>query len=264
MDLIASHQQGLMDRLDEEVFALTGRPQDFGQRAIVLHHLYDHSGGAHGWALLEARRQLDTDVALVALRKKVGGYWLRRRRRDEATEALEVLALALGEAAQLRCRMAYRAYRMTGTSALEEEASIALPPELALLLGECHARRRAGMPLSAPTREQLCSLSEDATEDGTLGDAWAVMAATVLGKRARKQVRDTVTDADFARAEQRGWAKLEKSVRNDPALPSAFRINPAQHFYALQNDVVAKRLKGWREAADAEGDTVAVAAPIAA
>lgn len=253
-----------MDRLDEEALALTGRPRDFGQRAIVLHHLYDHSGGAHGWALLEARRQLDTAEALKALRKKVGGYWLRRRKRDEAAEALEQLALALGEAAKARCRMAYRAYRMTATSALEEEASVALPPELALLLGECHARRRAGMPLSAPTREQLCNESEGVFDGSELANAWAAMAATVLGKRARKQMQDTVADADFARAEKRGWAKLERSVRNDPALPSAFRINPAQHFYALQNDVVAKRLKGWREAADAEGDTVAIAAPMAA
>lgn len=264
MDLIASHQHGLIERLDEEARALAGRPQDFGQRAIVLHHLYDHSGGVHGWALLEARRQLDTATALGALRKRVGKYWLRRRRRDEAAEALQGLATALGEAAQERCKSAYRAYRMTATSALEEEASMALPPDLALLLGECHARRRAGMLLTAPTRQQLYAQSEEACAGSSLEQAWTTMAATLMGKIARKRLRDDVQATDYARAEKKGWGRLEKSVRYDPALPSAFRINPAQHFYALQNGVAAKKLKLWRDAADADGDTVEVEVAAAA
>nr|WP_294849240.1 hypothetical protein [uncultured Sphingomonas sp.] len=268
MDIIAAHQQGLIERLDEECDALAGRPTDYGQRAVVLHHLYDHSVGAHGWTLLEARRQLDTAAAIAALRKKVGKFWLRRGKRDEAAAALDALSAALGEMAQRRCVAAYRAYRMTATSALEEEASADLPPPLALLLGECHARRRAGVPLTIQTCQQMFSESEAMLADdparSSLEAAWAMIAATSMGKQARRVVRDELTEADFARAEKKGWAKLEKAVRHDPALPTAFHINPAQHFYALQNSVAEKKRKELRDAADADGDTVAIAVAAAA
>ena len=49
MDIIAAHQQGLIEQLEEDVKALAGRLRDHGQRAVVLHHLYDHSRGIHGW-----------------------------------------------------------------------------------------------------------------------------------------------------------------------------------------------------------------------
>lgn len=264
MDIIAAHQHGLIERLDEEAVALAGRPQDYGQRAVVLHHLYDHSVGGHGWALLEARRQLDQAVAIADLRKRVGKFWLSRRKRDLAAEALEQLAEALGLSAQQRCADAYRAYRMTATSAMEEEASSGLPAPLALLLGECHARRRAGMPLSSSTREQLCVESESAYQMVELDTAWADMAATSLGKLARKSLRDSVGPQDFARAEKRGWDKLEKKVRHDPALPAAFRANPAQHFFALQNSLADKKRKELNEAADADGVTVAIVPSLAA
>lgn len=264
MDIIAAHQQGLIERLDEEAAALAGRPQDYGQRAVVLHHLYDHSVGGHGWALLEARRQLDQAVAIADLRKRVGKFWLNRRKRDMAAEALENLEEALGQSARQRCESAYRAYRMTATSAMEEEASNGLPATLALLLGECHARRRAGMPLSVTTREQLYQECEGAGQASDLDKAWAAIAATSLGKIARKKLRDAVEPQDFARAEKKGWAKLEKAIRHDPTLPAAFRANPAQHFFALQNSLAEKKRKELCEAADADGDTVAVARSLAA
>lgn len=264
MDIIAAHQQGLIERLGEEAEALAGRPADFGQRAVVLHHLFDHSVGGHCWALLEARRQLDTAKALADLQKAVSGFWISRTKRDAAAEAIDRLSTALGEAARSRCTRAYIAYRMTATAATEEEASAALSPDLALLLGECHARRRAGMPLSATTRQQLCGESESVDEDDDLASAWAMIATTGLGKAARKQIRDGIAPADFDRAEKKGWDRLEKRVRNDPALPIAFRANPAQHFYALQNGLAEKRRKELREAADADGVTVAIIRPIAA
>ena len=39
MDIIAAHQQGLIEKLAEEAAALAGRPKDFGQRAVVLGRL---------------------------------------------------------------------------------------------------------------------------------------------------------------------------------------------------------------------------------
>ena len=82
MDIIAAHQQGLTEQLEEEVAALAGRARDHGQRAMVLHHLYDHSRGAHAWALAEARRALRIAEGLEALAKRLGRWgWLLARPR---------------------------------------------------------------------------------------------------------------------------------------------------------------------------------------
>ncbi|HEY0629260.1 MAG TPA: hypothetical protein VGD23_08025, partial [Sphingomicrobium sp.] len=77
MSIIAAHQQGLIEQLEEDVRALSGRAGDHVQRAIVLHHLYDHSRGSHEWALAEARRQLRIARALAALDRRIERWgWL--------------------------------------------------------------------------------------------------------------------------------------------------------------------------------------------
>lgn len=262
MDIIAAHQQGLIERLDEECDALGGRAKDFGQRAVVLHHLYDHSVGAHGWALLEARRQLELMGLIAKLTKRAKAIWWSSRRRDTALASVECLATALGEDARRRCVEAYRAYRLTATAALEELAGQRLPPELALMLGECHARRRAGMPLSRISREQLLQTSEDhvAGEGAAITDALSALPEKRLAAIAVKSLRAGVALHDFARAEKKGWSRVERFVREHAALPAGFRANPAQHFYALQHGLAEKKRKEWRNACDAASDTVALAA----
>src|SRR5688572_29438534 len=143
MDIIAAHQQGLIEQLDDEVAALAGRPRDHVQRAIVLHHLYDHSRGGHVWALAEARRALWVARRLAALERRIERWGWLVGRRDEARAALGLLADSLGEAAQRRAAAAYRAYRLTATAALRGAAEDAIQAPLLELLDHCHSARRS-------------------------------------------------------------------------------------------------------------------------
>src|SRR5690349_18224009 len=111
MDIIGAHQQGLIEKLAEEAAALAGRPKDFGQRAVVLHHLYDHSRGGHHWALAEARRELRIAAALEQLRRRLSRWGWLASRRERAKLALAGLANALGEQSRARCEAGYSAYR---------------------------------------------------------------------------------------------------------------------------------------------------------
>ena len=148
MDIIAAHQQGLIEKLAEEALALAGRPKDFGQRAVVFHHVYDHSRGQHQWALAEARRELRIAEALEALRRRVSRWGWLASRRKRARLALEALADALGEQARERCVAAYTAYRLAGARSLRDEAERSLPGALLDTLTACHAARRSGAAMS--------------------------------------------------------------------------------------------------------------------
>ena len=256
MDIIAAHQQGLIEQLEDEVIALAGRGQDHGQRAVVLHHLYDHSRGGHEWALAEARRALRIAAGLAALRRKLGHWAWRAASRDQAIGALNLLSDALGEAAQIRTASTYRAYRLSATKALRSEAERSLAPNLLVSLDQCHAARRSGDLLSPDARSMLweeCERqAEAATASVALDAAWAAVEFSRLRRPARALLGDPALARAAMRDERRGWARVEGQLRNDPALPAAFRANPAQHFYALQHMLQERRKQQWREACDRE------------
>ena len=94
MDIIAAHRDGLIEQLDLEVAALAGRSGDYAQRAVVLHHLFDHSRGNHLWALAEARRTLRIASGLARLRRRVNHWGWPGGSRDQAREALDQLSEA--------------------------------------------------------------------------------------------------------------------------------------------------------------------------
>ena len=177
MDIIAAHQQGLIDRLDEEVSALAGRPRDFAQRAVVLHHLYDHSRGGHRWALIEARHNLRVMGRLDQLRARVRRWGWLRQGRDEAERALSLLADALGEEARGRCMAGYRIYRLSATPALLACAEGMLPSSLLDALHACHSARRSAETLAASAISELAVQSEalvlSASDDDSQAAAWA-------------------------------------------------------------------------------------------
>ena len=264
MDIIAAHQQGLFEQLEEEVIALTGRPRDHGQRAVVLHHLYDHSRGCHEWALAEARRALRIAAGLAAIRRKLGRWAWRAASRDRARAALELLSDSLGEAAQVRAASAYRAYRLSATKALRSEAERSLPAKLLVSLDQCHDARRSGEALSSDARITLWEESErlvEATIARTALDAaWANIELSGLRRPARALLGDLALARATARDGRRGWARVERQLRSDPALPAAFRANPAQHFYALQHMLQERRKQQWREACDREPGAFELAA----
>ncbi|MBA3668392.1 MAG: hypothetical protein H0W65_11850 [Sphingomonas sp.] len=260
MGIIAAHQQGLIEQLDNEVEDLAGRPGDHGQRAVVLHHLYDHSNGGHGWALVEARRALRIAAGLAALERTAGRLWVPGAK-TEAIIALGRLRAALGEAPQARCAHAYRAYRLSATKALRGNAESVLPPDLLAALDACHAARREGACLDAAARRALFHASENfAPANEPLEVARERLRSTRLRRIAEKLVGERALAGEALLGERKGWGWLEARLRRDPALPASFRANPAQHYYALQRALQERRRKQWGEASDREADAVALAA----
>jgi len=264
MDIIAAHQHGLIEQLEEEVLSLAGRAGDHGQRAVVLHHLYDHSCGNHGWALAEARRATRIATGLVTLERKLGRWGWRASNREQARAALELLAEALGEASRARTAAAYRAYRLGATSALRAEAERALSPRLFSVLDQCHATRRAGEDFTPEARLTLADESEifaaSAVDHVALETAWKAIDATGLRRAARHLLGDEALSRAAARDERRDGKKVERQLRNDLSLPASFRANPAQHFYALQHMLRERRRQLMREACDREPDAFELAA----
>lgn len=260
MDIIAAHREGLTQKLDVECADLAGRARDFGQRAIVLHHLYDHSLGTHWWALVEARRQMAMDRALQALEAKAKGWWRGRVSREAAATALLGLRQALGEEAARRTAAAYRAYRMAGTPALLDSLETIASAEHGRLLVGLHAQRRDGQAIGAGESEALAiAVEQDVGDDpdGMVAQAFARVDTTFLGQAARRALKTTPLDKTIIRQRKRGWASIERALRDDPFLPAAFRANPAQHFFALQHGLADRRRRDWVEGG---GESEALAA----
>lgn len=264
MDIIAAHRQGLIEQLEEEVVALAGRPRDHGQRAVVLHHLFNHSRGVHVWALVEARRGLRIQQGIEQLRRRLRRWGWAMPRREEAGEALGRLAEALGEASRQRCAFAYRAYRLSATSALREEAERTLAQELLAALDGCHAARREGEEIGEEARANLARLSEQAAAEAVdramLAAAWDAVGTTGLKRAANALLGEPALGRTAARDRKKGPARLERRLRQDATLPAPFRANPAQHFYALQHALAERRRQQWRDACDREPDAIELAA----
>lgn len=250
MDIIAAHRQGLTEKLDVECADLAGRERDFGQRAIVLHHIYDHSQGTHWWALIEAGRQMATDRALQALDVEIGRWWHSRARRAVADDSLLVLRRALGAEGARRTAAAYRAYRMAGTPALSDGLTQEISPDHAAGLIELHAERRLGRSIDADRAAALAEAVEQdvgSDPDGAVAAALLAIDRSFLRRRARREWKAPPLADIIARQRKRGWDKLERALREDPFLPAAFHANPAQHFFALQHGLADRRRKDWLE-----------------
>lgn len=262
MDIIAAHQQGLIEQLEEEVAALAGRPRDQGQRAVVLHHLYDHSRGGHIWALAEARRELRIHCGIVALERRLDRWGWFAPAREEARAALACLAAALGEQSRRRCAAAYLAYRLSATAALRGEAELRLPAELLDALDRCHSARRSREPVLAELKQAVALQCEahSPADSEMLRAAWSSIDATRLRRAAHRLLGAKALSRAEARDRQRGWARAERELRADPMLPQTFRANPAQHFYALQLALAHRRRQQWREDCDREPDAFELAA----
>ena len=264
MNIIAAHQQGLIEQLEEEVAAIAGRGRDHCQRAVVLHHLFDHSRGAHQWALAEGRRELRIARGLGALARRLTRWGWLMTGREQAEAALAQLAEALGETSRVRCAAAYRAYRLSATPALRSEAQKLLPPDLLQALERCHSARRGGEAASAVDSASLAAEGElharAAVKATSLQAAWSAIGATRLGRAANRLLGAKALARGDARDRKRGWDKAERELRNDPLLPATFRANPAQHFYALQYALAERRRQRWREACDREPDSFELAA----
>lgn len=234
MDIIASHQLGLIEQYSEEAAGLAGRERDTVQRAVVYHHLYQHSGGRHGYALLAAEAAVTLDPLLIAVERAARrGWWRIGRRRAEAlAERARTFAATVRTIDRERCEALLMAYRLALTPGLAGHAAERLPAELvAALRGE---DRRMLFLAHQRWAEQRWGLAIEAAIEA-LG--WPLGAARVAAAIAALRLP---LDR-FEAADKRGWAATEARLLARKGLPRGFAINPGQHYYKLQRGLADQR-----------------------
>lgn len=244
MDIIASHQSGLVEQLQAEAIGLAGFRRDSVQRAIVCHHVADMLGASHGYALLAASGGLEIDPALtrmeaVARRWRWGSSASERAALGERVVAFADTVRALDAE---RCAALLMAYRLVATPGLSGHAERRLDADLLAALKDALARRD----------------KSDADSRRALFVAHHVWAESQFGQRVTDAVAQlewpasaaplrTVVDAlriplaSFERAERRGLERLERQLRNSRLFPPGFAANPAQAFFTLQRQLAERR-----------------------
>ena len=274
MDIIASHRSGLLDALREEAEDLAGRTGDFAQRAATYHHLYQHSGGNHAFPLLAAHGALWGSKHFRA-GMRLGG-WLKWRfpsaRRRDAIDALARFTETLRDINRQVCVETYFIYRLSAVPALRPEAERLIEPSLLAGLDRMHGHRRAGTLAPLAERRALFELFYDWEQrtvvHARLTEAFAAFDWPELERLARRtNVRFAYLGwrplrfSDFAsreerrekgllafdRAERRGWAAVERSLKAYGLMPPPFTANSAQHFFAIQNAHAERRRRVRRE-----------------
>ncbi len=235
MDIIASFQDGLAEQYAHEAAGLAGRERDSVQRAIVGHHLYQHSGGRHAFALIAAGASLALDRRLARL-QKAAGRWPRR---DLAlAERVAQFAAAARGIDRERCEAMLLAYRL--------------------------ATRPGAREAAAGTDRRSDYLRHVAWAEEHWGGAIEAAIDVLAWRRPPRDLAAVLAAlrlpvALFDRAERDGWGRTEARLIGDRAMPRGFAANPGQHYYAIQRALADKRrkLKGqWSDIPDA----VAIAA----
>lgn len=251
MDIIASHQSGLIEQLDGEALALAGRGRDSGQRSLVYHHVADMLGLAHGYALLAAHGALGIDPAVAQLERTARRAWWRLKRAERA--ALGERVAAFGETLRLldaeRCAAMLMAYRLAATPGLGGMAEQRLDRDLLSALREAQMMRG-----QADVRGRRILFDAHARwaerHFGERLDQAIAALAWPLAPRALTQAVAAlrITARAYERAERAGLARVERRLRRSKLLPPLFEANPAQAFFQLQRQVAERRRRA------AEGD----------
>jgi hypothetical protein len=251
MNIIASHQSGLIEQLDGEALELAGRTRDSAQRALVYHHVADMLGLAHAYALLAAHGALDLDSAIARMARTARRAWWRLKRAERA--ALVERVAAFGESLRTldaeRCAGVLMAYRLAATPGLGGEAEKRLEPDHCTALrnaqsarGQADARARRHL-FEAHQRWAEASFG-DRLEEARAALDWPLEPREV--DRAIAALR--ITARAYDRAERSGLGRIERRLRHSKLLPPLFAANPAQAFFQLQRQVAERR----RRAADGD------------
>ena len=250
MDIIASHQHGLVEQLEVEAESLAGRARDSAQRAVVYHHLADSLGLANGYALLAAQGALAIDRAVADLERAVRRAWwrLRGEQRTAVLGRVKRFGEALRELDRRRCEAALLAYRLVATPGLGEQARSRLDPDLVAAFAACH-RSRGGADVGA---RRALFLAQQRWAEALIGDALEGALAALDWPLGARPVRAAVEALriplrTYQRAEKRGLGKVERRLRGTKELPAAFAANPAQAFFALQRQLAERRRRAGAE-----------------
>ena len=257
MDIIASHQHGLIEQLEHEAESLAGRARDSAQRAVVYHHLAESLGLANVYALLAAHGALAIEPATAALQRAVRRSRWRLKREPRA--ALQARVTRFGEALleldRQRCAAALRTYRLVATPGLGEEARRRLDPAVAAAYAACRsgcgaADVRARRRLFVAQQRWAEALFGDALEQAIVELGWPLGARAVRSAIAALRIPVSAYD----RAESRGLDKCERRLRQSKDLPDMFAANPAQAFFAFQRQMAERRRRAAVESADFSPD----------
>ena len=251
MDIIASHQSGLVEQLEAEAAALAGRPRDAVQRAIVCHHVADMVGLSHGYALLAARASLGIDDAVARMDRRARRWQWRSGRAERAAlgQRVAVFGETLRRLDAERCVGVLMAYRLVATPGLGGEAERRLDPELLASLRAVQAGREQA---SGELRRDLFMAHRHWAEEAfgaRLSDAGAALQWPFGPAAVRAAMAAVLIPArDYDRAERRGLTRIAARLRRAKRMPQGFAANPAQAFFNLQREVVERRRR------NADGD----------
>jgi len=251
MNIIASHQSGLVEQLDAEALALAGRGRDSAQRALVYHHVADMLGLAHGFALLAAHGALGLDAAVGRLERAARRAWWRLKRGERAAlvERVATFRETLRAFDVERCSGVLMAYRLAATPGLGGEAARRLDPDLFAALRSAQSARGQA---DARTRRALFD-AHQRWADALFGERLEQAVAELVWPLKPRLLNDAlatvrIPDRDYGRAERKGLNRIERSLRASKLLPGLFAANPAQAFFQLQRHVAERRRR------EADGD----------
>jgi hypothetical protein len=251
MNIIASHQSGVVEQLDAEALALAGRGRDCAQRALVYHHVADMLGLAHGFALLAAHGALGIDAAVKRLERAARRAWwrLKRAQRAELVERVGAFGERLRALDVERCSGVLMAYRLAATPGLGGEAAKRLDPGM---LGALRAAQSARGQADARARRALFDAHQH-WADERLGARLEQAVADLAWPLEPRLLADAIAavriaERDYQRAERRGLARIERRLRASRLMPGLFAANPAQAFFQLQRHVAERRRR------EADGD----------
>lgn len=249
MDIIESHQHGLAEQLAEEARGLAGRDRDSVQRAQVYHHLYQHSGGRHCYALRCAEAALTLDVALAAVERGARRRWRPRPGLDERARDF---AAALRTIDRERCEAMLVAYRLAITPGLGAVAGERVPADLLAALRGGDRRGLFAAHLGWAEERWGLAIERAIAELG-----WPYRPSAVA--RAIAALRLPLSA--FERGERSGWGRAEARLLKLKPFPPGFAANPGQHYYKLQR-AIAERRRRERGALDlvSPEDSVSLAA----
>lgn len=248
MDIIASHQHGLVEQLEIEAASLAGRGRDSAQRAVIYHHLADSLGLANVYALLAAEGALAIGRAVARLERAVRRSWwrLRGEERAAAVERVRRFGVTLCELDRKRCEAALLTFRLIATPGLGEQARSRLDPELVAAFAAC----RRG-PSDAEARRALFAAQQrwaEALIGYEIDQAIAALDWPLGGRPVRTAANALrIPLRAYDRAERRGPGKLERRLRAAKELPASFASNPAQTFFTLQRRMAEQRRRAAAE-----------------
>ncbi len=251
-------------QLRREAELLAGGINSLSQRAVVYHHLFEHSAGNHVFPLIAAHGAMWAK-GYFQLGTRLGSLLSLRHAASPVTQAAKLAQLnsyadAFRDINRRVCIETYTAYHFTAQCGHHAAAAELIPPALLEELNRCHAARRRGRALSVEQKRKLFGaffLWEQKTIVGpavtaaTLAFDWPLMRSLALRPLIRfayfpklsvlafKDFSCTAERIDkgfraFDLAAGVGWDHVEKSARRYRVLPDTSFTGSAAHFATLR------------------------------